>query len=143
MLAGAAQRLLTGRVIGIDIWRSEDQARNSPEATLRNMRLEGVSERVEVRTADARDLPFDAGSFDVVISSWALHNIAGRDERQRALIEIVRVLKPGGRLLLIDIRHGHEHAAILRECGMAAVQVSAPSFLFVIPTRVITAHKLS
>src|SRR3546814_12624473 len=46
MLAGAAQRLLTGRVIGIDIWRSEDQARNSPEATLRNMRLEGVSERV-------------------------------------------------------------------------------------------------
>src|SRR3546814_19951441 len=59
MLAGAAQRLLTGRVIGIDIWRSEDQARNSPEATLRNMRLEGVSERVEVRTADARDLPFD------------------------------------------------------------------------------------
>src|SRR3546814_10778571 len=61
MLAGAAQRLLTGRVIGIDIWRSEDQARNSPEATLRNMRLEGVSERVEVRTADARDLPFDAG----------------------------------------------------------------------------------
>src|SRR3546814_15616519 len=63
MLAGAAQRLLTGRVIGIDIWRSEDQARNSPEATLRNMRLEGVSERVEVRTADARDLPFDAGKI--------------------------------------------------------------------------------
>src|SRR3546814_14905448 len=107
------------------------------------MRLEGVSERVEVRTADARDLPFDAGSFDVVISSWALHNIAGRDERQRALIEIVRVLKPGGRLLLIDIRHGHEHAEILCECGMAAVKGSAPSFLLVIPTRVITANKLS
>src|SRR3546814_20708266 len=71
MLAGAAQRLLTGRVIGIDIWRSEDQARNSPEATLRNLRLEGVSERVGVRTAAAPDLPFAAGSFDVVISTWA------------------------------------------------------------------------
>src|SRR3546814_17765391 len=106
------------------IWRSEDQARNSPEATLRNMRLEGVSERVEVRTADARDLPFDAGSFDVVISSWALHNIAGRDERQRALIEIVLVLKPGCRLLLIYIRHGHSPPALSPDSWIAAVQVN-------------------
>lgn len=141
LLAGVAQRLLSGRVIGIDVWRSEDQARNGPEATLRNMRLEGFSERVEVRTADARDLPFDADSFDVVVSSWALHNLTLRDDRQRALREIVRVLRPGGRLALIDIRHGHEYAAVLREYGLSAVQISAPSFLFVMPTRVVTASK--
>ncbi|NGY05133.1 class I SAM-dependent methyltransferase [Solimonas terrae] len=141
MLAGIAQRLSSGRAIGIDIWRNEDQSRNSPEATLRNMRLEGVGERVEVRTADARELPFDAASFDVVVSSWALHNMASREDRRRALAEIVRVLRPGGRVCLVDIRHGPEYAAFLRDAGLPAVQLSAPNFLFVMPTRTVTASK--
>ena len=141
LLAGVARRLTTGRAVGIDVWRDEDQARNSPTATLRNMRLEGVDERVEVRTADARRLPFDAASFDVVVSSWALHNIDTVGERERALREIVRVLKPGGRLLLIDIRHGRRYAAWLRDAGFEQVRVSAPNFLFVVPTLVVSARK--
>ncbi|MGH8446949.1 MAG: class I SAM-dependent methyltransferase, partial [Solimonas sp.] len=149
MLVGVAQRLTGGKVTGIDIWRAEDQARNSPEATLRNARLEGVADRVEVRTADVRQLPFDAASFDVVVSSWALHNIVGQgtgpgngaDERARALREISRVLKPGGRLVLIDIRHGRAYAAWLRQQGYAAVRVSAPNFLFLTPTLTVTAQK--
>lgn len=141
MLAGVARRLTTGRAIGIDIWRSEDQARNSPEATLRNMRLEGVASHVEVRTADARALPFDASSFDVVVSSWALHNLANGEDRRRAIDEIVRVLKPGGRVALIDIRHAQTYAALLRAYGFEAVAVSAPNFLFVVPSRSVVACK--
>jgi SAM-dependent methyltransferase len=143
MLAGVAQRLSSGRAIGIDIWRPEDQARNSPEATLRNMRLEGVSARVEVRTADARALPFDAASFDVVVSSWALHNIASDDERRRAIEEIVRVLRPGGRLALIDIRHARSYAAQLAALGLEGVTVGAPNFLFLMPSRSVVARKPS
>ncbi|WP_051362367.1 class I SAM-dependent methyltransferase [Solimonas soli] len=141
MLIGAAQRLTSGRAVGIDIWRAQDQARNSPQATLRNARLESVAGRIEVRSADARRLPFDAASFDVVLSSWTLHNIAERDGRRRAIEEIMRVLRPGGRVVLIDIRHGAEYAALLRELGCAQVRVGAPSFLFVTPTRVVSAQK--
>ena len=141
MLAGVARRLTTGRAIGIDIWRNEDQARNSPEATLRNLRLEGVDACAEVRTADARALPFDAASFDVVVSSWALHNLASDEDRRVAIDEIVRVLKPGGHVALIDIRHARAYASLLRAHGFMPVTVGTPNFLFVVPSRSVIARK--
>src|SRR5205823_1073831 len=97
MLLGAAKRLTSGRATGIDIWSREDQKANSAEATLENARREGVADRVELLTADAREIPFPDGSFDVVISSFAIHNIYDRAQRGRAIREIARVLKPGGR----------------------------------------------
>src|SRR5204862_6642881 len=89
----------TGRAIGIDIWQPEDLSGNKPAATLNNAVSEGVADRGEVQTADARKLPFDDASFDVVLSSAALHNIYNADERQTAVREIARVLKVGGRVL--------------------------------------------
>lgn len=130
-----------GRAIGIDIWRSEDQSGNSQAAVLANAEAEGVRERVEVQTADARELPFAEASFDVVVSSWALHNIEGADEGGRALREIMRVLKPKGRLALIDIQHVSEYAGVLRRGGAESVHVSGPSRVFFIPTHTLLATK--
>ncbi len=67
--------------------------------------IEGVADKVEVHTGDARKLPFDDASFDVVLSSMALHNIYNAGERQTAVREIARVLKSGGRVLILDVRH--------------------------------------
>ena len=86
--------------------------------TRRNAGLEGVAERVELYTADMRHLPFDEGSFDVVVSSLAIHNVSGAAERARALGEAARVLKRGGRLVVADIRHTAEYARELEACGM-------------------------
>jgi SAM-dependent methyltransferase len=141
MLVAAAKRLTTGRAIGVDIWQKQDQAGNSPEATMANARAEGVASRVELRDGDARQLPFDDATFDAVVSSWALHNIYDADGRAQALREIARVLKDGGRLALIDIRHGTDYARTLRECGMMDVKLHAPSFIFFIPSRLLTATK--
>jgi ubiquinone/menaquinone biosynthesis C-methylase UbiE len=52
-----------------------------------------------VLRAPAEDLPFDDGSFDVVISTLVL---CGVDDQPRALREIRRVLRPGGQLLFIE-----------------------------------------
>src|SRR5690349_10888042 len=103
-LIGAAKRLTTGRAIGVDVWQAEDLSGNRPEATSNNAVIEGVADRVEVRTADARKLPFDDASFDVVVSSAALHNIYDAGERQTAVREVARVLKVGGRVLIADVR---------------------------------------
>jgi SAM-dependent methyltransferase len=81
-LIGAAKRLTTGRAIGIDIWQAEDLSGNDPAATSNNAMIEEVADRVEVQTADARKLPFDDASFDVVLSSAALHNIYNAGERR-------------------------------------------------------------
>jgi len=119
-LIGAAKRLKTGRAVGIDLWQAEDLSGNTPSGTLNNATIEGVADKVEVHTGDARKLPFDDASFNVVLSSMALHNIYNADERQTAVCEIARVLKPGGRVLILDVRHTNQYAATLRDAGLDA-----------------------
>lgn len=63
IMIGAAKRLTTGSATGIDIWQAQDLTRNGPEAVLENARLEQVTERVAVQTADVRKLPFGDSSF--------------------------------------------------------------------------------
>jgi ubiquinone/menaquinone biosynthesis C-methylase UbiE len=123
MLVGAAKRLTNGgKATGIDIWQAEDLSGNRPEATLENARREGVADRVEVKTADMRQLPFPDGAIDVVVSCAAIHNIYSADERAKAIREIARVLASGGQALLDDIRHVGEYAATLRSSGCRDVR---------------------
>lgn len=141
MLIGAAKRLKTGTATGVDIWQTEDQAGNSRDATMANVRAEGVADRIELRDADARSLPFADNTFDVILSSWALHNIYDKQERDTAIREIARVLKPGGRALLVDIRHVKEYAQVLGESGIEQLKINGPNFIFVIPTHWLIASK--
>ncbi len=69
VLLMAAQRLTTGRAVGVDLWQGADQSGNSLEATRRNAVAEGVADRVELHTGDMRALPFKDGGFDLVLSS--------------------------------------------------------------------------
>ena len=141
MLIGAAKRLTTGHALGIDIWQQEDQASNSSQATLENALREGVADRVELRDSDARELPFLDESLDVIVSSFAIHNIYDPVGREKAIREIHRVLKPGGQLALADIRHTSQYAEILRTLGWNPVTRWFPNFLFITPTRVVRAAK--
>jgi arsenite methyltransferase len=141
MLIGAAKRLTTGHALGIDIWQQVDQASNNPQATLENAQREGVVDRVELKDSDARELPFMDKSFDVVLSSFAIHNIYDTVGREKAIREIHRVLKPGGQLVLADIRHTSQYAEILRSLGWNQVTRWFPNFLFIPPTRVVRATK--
>lgn len=126
LLVGAAKRLRTGRAVGLDLWRSEDLAGNTPEAARTNASAEGVSERIGVETGDMRTLPFADASFDLVLSRFAIHNLSRAADRRQATGEIARVLRPGGTILLADIRHLDEYAAVLREKGLA-VTVEGPA----------------
>jgi ubiquinone/menaquinone biosynthesis C-methylase UbiE len=82
-----------GRAIGVDMTDAMvDRARSSAAAA-------GLSQ-VEVRKGDATALPVDDGSIDVVSSNGVLNLVP---EKERGFAEIVRVLKPGGRLQLADI----------------------------------------
>ena len=65
-----------------------------------------------------RQLPFADGSFDVGVSSLAIHNVAGAGERARVLREAVRVLKKGGKLVIADIRDAGVYAREIAACGM-------------------------
>ena len=118
VLVMAAKRLPRGRAVGVDLWSTTDQSGNAEQVTRRNAEIEGVADRVELRTADMRRLPFDDGSFDVVVSSLAIHNVPGADERAKALREAARVLKQSGRLMIADIRYARAYARELEACGL-------------------------
>ena len=121
VLLMAAQRLTTGRAAGVDLWRSVDQSGNSLEATRRNAVAEGVADRVDLHTGDMTALPLQDDSFDVVVSSLAIHNISESAGREKAITEAVRVLRPGGRLMIADIRATRQHEAQLAKLGMSEV----------------------
>jgi len=136
MLIGAAKRLKSGRATGIDIWQNVDQAGNSADATRRNAEIEGVS--VDIQDGDARKIPFADETFDVVVSSLALHNIYDAKEREQALSEIARVTKHGGYAGIIDIRHNY--APIFERLGYAIVRKTW-SPMFAMSTRTMIARK--
>ena len=122
MLVGAARRLSTGCATGLDLWSQEDLSDNRPDATLENAKREGVADRVEVRTGDMREMPFENASFDAIVSNVAIHNIYDREGRTRAMAEITRVLKPGGRLVIHDIRHVGEYVEELSKRGLSRIE---------------------
>jgi arsenite methyltransferase len=121
VLMMAAQRLTTGRAVGVDLWKKSDQSGNAAEATRRNAVAEGVSDRVYLVTGDMTTLPFADESFDVVLSSLAIHNARRGSARDGAITEAVRVLSPGGRLLIADLWSTREYHTRLGELGMADV----------------------
>ncbi|GLW99649.1 class I SAM-dependent methyltransferase [Microtetraspora sp. NBRC 16547] len=122
VLLRAAAKVPKGKVTGLDLW-TRDQSGNSQDAAWANARAEGVADRVELVTGDMRSLPFEDATFDLVVSSLAVHNIPDADGRAKAVSEAFRVLKPGGRLRLADFRNARDYAEVLRECGAEDVRV--------------------
>jgi ubiquinone/menaquinone biosynthesis C-methylase UbiE len=64
------------------------------------------------------------GSVDAVVASKAIHNVPSREGRRQAIEEIVRVLKDGGQVAILDIRCIEEFAESLQACGIQDVHVS-------------------
>jgi arsenite methyltransferase len=139
-LIGCAKKLTTGKAIGIDLWAAKDLSNNNPEATRANAAVEGVTDRVEVQTGDITRLPFSDASFDVVISMTVLHNIPSRDGRDQALRELVRVLKPGGRIAIFDLLHTSRYAEVLQGAGMK-VRNLGYDLIWFLPCRSLLAQK--
>ena len=130
ILTLAAQRLPEGVAVGVERWSTKDPSGNSERATLRNAELEGVRERVIVLSADIRALPFPDCSFDVLTSSLALHDVAAAAGRERALAEILRVLKPGGTALIADIGRTRAYRRFLAAQPGTLVERRVPGWRF-------------
>jgi ubiquinone/menaquinone biosynthesis C-methylase UbiE len=72
---------------------------NTADRLYDNAATAGVRDRIEVQSADMRDMPFESESFDAAVSSYAIDHMRHEDSK-RALNEVHRVLRPGGEFLL-------------------------------------------
>lgn len=118
MAIGAARRAPRGRVYALDVWSARDLTGNTPDALRANAAAEGVADRIHVLDADARAIPLEDASVDVVVSVFCLHNIEPVSERETAVAEIVRVLAPGGVALIADFPGAGAYAEPLRAAGL-------------------------
>lgn len=59
---------------------------------------------IDARIADAQELPFADGEFDCVVANWVLYHAPDVD---RAIREVARVLRPGGRLVAATLGVDH------------------------------------
>ena len=87
----------SGRVVGVD---TDLEAVAAARVTYGDLISAG---RVGIQVADLQDLPFDDGSFDAVWMSSVLHHV---EQPARAIRELARVLRPGGRLAVLDGDNG-------------------------------------
>ncbi|HEY0247986.1 MAG TPA: class I SAM-dependent methyltransferase [Gryllotalpicola sp.] len=113
-----ALRFPEAEVTGVDLWRRADQSGNSEAAARGNARANGVADRMRLITADMTALPLADASFELVTASLSIHNIPDREGRRTAIREAVRVLTPGGGLVLVDIRRGRDYAEELARLGL-------------------------
>ena len=121
MAVGAAKRVPKGRVFAVDIWRDEDLSNNGAAGLISNAQGESVADRIEIHDEDAWKIDLPDASIDVIVSVLCIHNIEPASERSRALDEIVRLLKPGGRALIADYTATGSYAQHFNAAGLEVI----------------------
>jgi ubiquinone/menaquinone biosynthesis C-methylase UbiE len=116
-----------GRVCGIDP-APEQIVRARHKADRRDL-------SIDFQVGVIEQLPYPDQSFDVVLSTFMMHHLPD-DLKRRGLAEIARVLKPGGRLLVLDATHHagpwkssvQDQPTLMKEAGFAQVETGMTTF---------------
>jgi SAM-dependent methyltransferase len=87
------------RIVALDRFDSDYIEGGGRLLLEQNLQLANLSERVRIESGDLTALPFADQSFDAVVSAHAIDHLG--PQKEQGLSEALRVLKPGGRLLLI------------------------------------------
>jgi arsenite methyltransferase len=125
---GMAKHLKNGgHSFGVDIWSGNKASDFSLSKSVRNAQIEGVTDRISFLYSDARTLAFSDESLDMVVSNLLLNDLP-KTGRRKALSEMCRVLKNGGKLIISDIATS-KYINDLQDHGIKDVSLHRPSRL--------------
>ncbi len=136
-----AKQLDSGKVTAVDVWDPQRLSGNSPDAIRDNAQSEQVAGKLRIERGDPTNLGYANDSFDAIVAVGALQDLPDAPLRIKALDELCRVLKPGGKLLLYDRYATLEYADELRKLGVQSVVPGNRMFLFAVPAQVLIASK--
>jgi len=137
----AARKAPLGDLVGIDIWNQEQLSENTLEAAVKNAETERVSNVVRFEDGDVTDLMYGPNSFDKVISSFCLHSVSSRSIRNKAVAKLIKLVRPGGEIAILDILHTAEYMKVFQEQGLKNIRRSPMKFLYCMPSRYVIGEK--
>ncbi|MDQ1246725.1 MAG: hypothetical protein QG597_1093 [Actinomycetota bacterium] len=88
-------------VVGVDLW--DENWEYSQEQCRENARRSGVADRVTFQQQSAAALAFSDASIDTVVSCMTFHEVRDAPDRADAVAQALRVLRPGGRFVFVDV----------------------------------------
>jgi SAM-dependent methyltransferase len=91
--------LKNGRVVALDRFDAYYISGGGRAHIERNLRIAGLTERVQVEQGDLTEMSFPEAHFDAAVSTHVIDHL--KENKRKGLAEIRRVLKPGGRLLMV------------------------------------------
>lgn len=111
------------QVVGIDV------APDMLETARQKARKAGLS--VDFLPGRIEAIPFPDNQFDLVLSSLMMHHVPGDNAKRKGIAEMLRVLKPGGQLLIVDYEaplNAHMRGLVSHILGHAMTDQSARAF---------------
>lgn len=103
------------KVVGIDI------SKNMLEIGLKKVEKEGLTNKIQLQQGDSETINFAENTFDAVMVAFGVRNF---ENLQNGLAEIYRVLKPGGRLIVLEFSKPRRRA--VRSFYNLYMRIAAP-----------------
>jgi SAM-dependent methyltransferase len=113
-----------------------DVSIRSVELARERLRRAGLGGRVEAVVADAARMPFRAGSFDASFSRFTIAHIP----LQPLAAELARVLRPGGRALMVEPMRDNPFVRLYRRFAPTGCRETAPRYASLDELRRMAAH---
>jgi ubiquinone/menaquinone biosynthesis C-methylase UbiE len=88
-------------IVSFDRFDAQYIAGGGIELLSHNIKLAGIEDRVTIEKGDITQTQFPGQTFDAIVSSYMLDHLSKR--KQKALQEVYRIMKPGGRFLLVIV----------------------------------------
>ena len=107
----ALSKIYSGKVTAFDLFDSDYIEGGGNTLLEKNLKLAGITDRVEIVRGDITNTGFEDGTFEAVVSSYMIDHLG--DQKFNALREIHRILRPGGRMLMIVLTPTLSSFAIL------------------------------
>ena len=82
----------------------------------------GLNPGIDLRVANAEELPFDDGAFDLVTQYTVFTSILDDGMKSRVAAEMLRVLRPGGLIIWFDFRYSNPHNSDVRGIGRSEIR---------------------
>ena len=108
-----------GKIVALDRFDASYIENGGKTLLETNLKTANITDRIQIVQGDVTNLKFDDNTFDTLVSSYMMDHLG--EKKMSALQELNRVLKPGGKFLLVVIVRNYATFAIASFLSLVAM----------------------